>query len=172
METQETSFTSFLWTLYTQEPRHPAGLKGWRKCQGSWCGGTCLHRGMWNISHTSFLLRRSQVGLTWERWTKVPTCVCVCMCVRILQFSSVQSLSRVRLFATPWIAARQASLSITNSRSSLKLMCEGPELHSKNAGLRPHSVPTAAFQLLSFLHVVTMHIQAWVCYSSSLSSDH
>ena len=36
--------------------------------------------------------------------------------------SSVQSLSRVRLFATPWIAARQASLSITNSQSSLKLM--------------------------------------------------
>ena len=35
--------------------------------------------------------------------------------------SSVQSLSRVWLFATPWIAARQASLSITNSRSSLKL---------------------------------------------------
>ena len=38
------------------------------------------------------------------------------------QFSSVQSLSRVQLFATPWIAARQASLSITNSRSLLKLM--------------------------------------------------
>ena len=39
-----------------------------------------------------------------------------------LQFSSVQSLSRVQLFATPWIAARQASLSINNSWSSLKLM--------------------------------------------------
>ena len=39
-----------------------------------------------------------------------------------VQFSSVQLLSRVRLFATPWIAARQASLSITNSRSLLKLM--------------------------------------------------
>ena len=38
------------------------------------------------------------------------------------QFSLVQSLSRVRLFATPWIAARQASLSITNSWSLLKLM--------------------------------------------------
>ena len=38
------------------------------------------------------------------------------------RFSSVQSLSRVRLFATPRIAARQASLSITNSRSSPKLM--------------------------------------------------
>ena len=38
------------------------------------------------------------------------------------QFSSVQSLSRLRLFATPWITARQASLSITNSWSLLKLM--------------------------------------------------
>ena len=37
------------------------------------------------------------------------------------QFSSVQSLSHVRLFATPWIAAHQASLSITNSWSSLRL---------------------------------------------------
>ena len=39
----------------------------------------------------------------------------------LYQFSSVQSLSRVQLFATPWITARQASLSITNSRSSLRL---------------------------------------------------
>ena len=38
------------------------------------------------------------------------------------QFSSVQSLSSVRLFATPWFAACQASLSITNSWSSLRLM--------------------------------------------------
>ena len=38
------------------------------------------------------------------------------------QFSSFQSLSRVRLFATPWITAHQASLSITNSRNLLKLM--------------------------------------------------
>ena len=38
-----------------------------------------------------------------------------------VQFSSFQSLSRVRLFATPWTAALEASLSITNSRSSLKL---------------------------------------------------
>ena len=37
-------------------------------------------------------------------------------------FSSVQSLSRVQLFATPWTAARQVSLSVTNSRSLLKLM--------------------------------------------------
>ena len=39
-----------------------------------------------------------------------------------IQFSSVQLLNRVRLFATPWIAARKASLSITNPWSLLKLM--------------------------------------------------
>ena len=39
-----------------------------------------------------------------------------------VQFSSVQSLSHIRLFATPWTAAHQASLYITNSRSLLKLM--------------------------------------------------
>ena len=41
--------------------------------------------------------------------------------ISISLLSSVQSLSRVRLFATPWTVARQASLSITNSRSLLKL---------------------------------------------------
>ena len=39
-----------------------------------------------------------------------------------IQFSSVQPLSRVRLFAIPWTAACQASLSVTNSQSLLKLM--------------------------------------------------
>ena len=39
-----------------------------------------------------------------------------------VQIRSDQSLSRVLLFATPWITARQASLSITNSQSSLRLM--------------------------------------------------
>ena len=43
----------------------------------------------------------------------------ICICV---QFSSVQSLSRVWLFATPWTTACQASLSITNSWSLPKLM--------------------------------------------------
>ena len=42
-------------------------------------------------------------------------------CNTHLSFSSVQLLSRVRLSATPWTAARQASLSITNSWSSLRL---------------------------------------------------
>ena len=42
--------------------------------------------------------------------------------MKSLQFSSVQLLSRVRLFVTPWITACQASLSTTNSQSSLRLM--------------------------------------------------
>ena len=42
--------------------------------------------------------------------------------LRILIFSSVHSVSRVQLSVTPWTAARQASLSITNSQSLLKLM--------------------------------------------------
>ena len=47
-------------------------------------------------------------------------CYYLKLCSKV-QCSSVQPLSRVRLFATPRIAARQASLSITNSRSSLRL---------------------------------------------------
>ena len=47
----------------------------------------------------------------------IPHCIQLCH----ISFSSVQSLSHVQLFSTPWIAARQASLSIINSRSSLKL---------------------------------------------------
>ena len=40
----------------------------------------------------------------------------------VARFSSVQSLSRVLLFATPWTAAHQASLSVTNSQNLLKFM--------------------------------------------------
>ena len=44
------------------------------------------------------------------------------MAIEKIPFSSVQLLSHVRHFATPWTAARQASLSITDSRSLPKLM--------------------------------------------------
>ena len=46
----------------------------------------------------------------------------IVIAISSVQFSSVQSLSRVQLFATPWIAALQASLSITNSQSPPKPM--------------------------------------------------
>ena len=46
----------------------------------------------------------------------------LCLMLMALQFSSVQLLRHVWLFVTPWIAAHQASLSITNSQSSLRIM--------------------------------------------------
>ena len=53
-------------------------------------------------------------------------------------FSSVQLLSRVQLLATPWTAACQASLSITNSRSLLKLIW-APLKEDTEKAMAPHS---------------------------------
>ena len=59
---------------------------------------------------------------------------------------SVQSLSHVQLFATPWTAARQASLSITNSRSSPKLMSIESVMPSSHLILwRPLLLPPPVF---------------------------
>ena len=64
----------------------------------------------------------------------------------IVQFSLVQSLSHVWLFATPWTAARQASLSITNSRSLPKLMSIELVMPSNHLILcRPHLLPPLIF---------------------------
>ena len=65
-------------------------------------------------SHLSFLLQVPPAGQTKYH---SPGSV---------QFNSVQSLSRVRLFATPWTAAHQASLSFTSSQSLLKPMSISP----------------------------------------------
>ena len=62
------------------------------------------------------------------------------------QFSSVQSLSHVWLFVTPWNAACQASLSITNSRSLLKLMSIKSVMQSNHLILcRPLPLPPSIF---------------------------
>ena len=71
------------------------------------------YRKLWNFAELCLLSRFSRVASLLENSHSVNASQ--------FQLSSVQSLSRVRLFATPWIAARQASLSITNSRSSLRL---------------------------------------------------
>ena len=78
-------------------------------------------RGEWGIKNTrSHLLVGMRPPSFWTPWL---------MNVQLYHFvgsdyrdRSVQFLSRVRLFATPWITACQASLSITNSQSLLKLM--------------------------------------------------
>ena len=60
------------------------------------------------------------------------------LCI-VLQFSSVQSLSCVQLFATPWTAARQASLSITNSRVTLSRDTIQPSHPLSSPSPSPHS---------------------------------
>ena len=87
--------------------------------------------------------------------------------VSVLQFSSVQSLSRVWLFATPWIAARQASLSITNSRSLLKLMSIESVTPSSHLILcRPLLLlPLISPSIRVFSHESTLHMR-WPKYWS------
>ena len=76
------------------------------------------------------------------------------------QFSSVQSLSHVWLFATPWIAAHQASLSITNSRGLPKLMSESVMPSSHLILCHPLLLPPnpsqhqSLFQWVNSLHEV------------------
>ena len=63
-----------------------------------------------------------------------------------IQFSSVQLLSHVLLFATPWTTARQAFLSITNSQSLLKLMSIESVMPSNHLILcRPLPLPPSIF---------------------------
>ena len=96
----------------------------------------------------------------------------------IVQFSSVQWLSRVRLFVTPWIAVRQASLSITSSRSLLKLMSIGLVMPSNHFILcRPLLLlPPIPPSIRAFPNESTLRMR-WPKYwsfsfSTSPSSEH
>ena len=83
------------------------------------------------------------------------------------QFSSIQSLSLVRLFATPWTAARQASLSITNTQSLLKLMSIELVMPSNHLILcRPLLPPPSIFPSIRvFSSEAVLHIR-WPKYWS------
>ena len=88
-----------------------------------------------------------------------------------VQFSSVQSLSRVRLFMTLWITARQASLSITNLRSSLKLMSIGSVMPSSHLILcRPLLLLLSIFPSIRvFSNESALHIRCPKYWSFSFS---
>ena len=82
------------------------------------------------------------------------------------QFSSVQSLSRVWLFVTPWTAARQASLSITNSQSLLKLMSIRWVIPSHHLILSfPLLLPSISPSIRVFSNESALHIR-WSKYCS------
>ena len=86
-------------------------------------------------------------------------------------FSSVQSLSRVRLFATPWTAAVQASLSITNSQSLLKLMSIESVMLSNHLILcRPLFLPPSIFPSIRVFSNESVLCIRWPkCWSFSFS---
>ena len=75
-----------------------------------------------NKMHISVWVSSLQSKHRPTRWLNVSKIIRFKFTFCKIQFSSVQLLSCVQLFATPWIATRQATLSITNSLSSPKLM--------------------------------------------------
>ena len=99
------------------------------------------------------------------------------VCTRVL-FIAVQSLSRVRLSATPWTAARQASLSITSSRSSPKPMSIDSVMPSNHLILcRPLLLLPLIFPSISvFSNESALHIRwprDWsFSFSTSPSNEH
>jgi len=84
-----------------------------------------------------------------------------------VQFSSLQLLSHVRLFVTPWTAACQASLSITNSQSLLKLMCIESVMPSNHLIFcQPLLLPLSIFPSIRvFSNESILHIR-WPKYRS------
>ena len=92
----------------------------------------------------------------------------------VFQFSSVQSLSRVRLVATSWIAARQASLSITNSQSLLRLMSIKSVMPSSHLILcRPLLLlPPIPPSIRVFSNEWTLHMRWSFSFSISPSNEH
>ena len=85
----------------------------------------------------------------------------------MLLMCSVQSLNRIRLFVTPQTAAHQASLSITNSQSLLKLMSVELVMHSNHFILcRPLLLPPSIFpSIRGFSNQSVFHIR-WPKYQS------
>ena len=95
---------------------------------------------------------------------------CQCM-AKATQFSSAQSLSRVRLFASPWTAAHQVSLFITNSQSLLKLMFIESVMPSNHLILcHPLFLPPSIFPSIRvFSNGSVLHIRWSKYWSFSLS---
>ena len=89
-----------------------------------------------------------------------------------VQFSSVQSLSHVWLFATPWTVARQASLSITNSQSLLKLMSIESVMPSNHLVLcHPLLLPPSIFPSIRVFSNESVLCIRWPKYWSSASAS-
>ena len=108
------------WIFSTDKISWNAGFEWVGEREGNWLGQTIDTRYLSSLK-TSQILIDIALRILSRQQQSIP-CFPHLFVQDTFQFSSVQWLSHVRLFATPWITARQASLSITNSRNSLKLM--------------------------------------------------
>ena len=85
-----------------------------------------------------------------------------------IHISSIQSLSRVWLFVTPWAAAHQASLSITNSRSLLKLMSTESVMPTDHLMLcRPLLILPSIFPSIKVFSNESVLLIRWCIFSSA-----
>ena len=126
-----------------------------------------LFFGGWGMCNNFFVFPASHFAFIWI----------ICQNKLSVQFSSVHSLSRVRLFVTPWITARQASLSITNSWNLLKLKSIKQMMPSKHLILcRPLLPPSIFPSIRVFFNEPVLRIR-WPKYwsfsfSISLSNEY
>ena len=88
------------------------------------------------------------------------------------EFSSVQSLSHVQLFAIPWTTARQASLSITNSQSPPKLISIESVVPSNHLILCRPLLPSNIPSIRVFSNETTLHITWPKYWSFSVNISH
>ena len=137
-----------------------------------------LATGLWGKPHTDsilmsrwlffFLTHRKPYGTLYLHLKLL--CALKCDISNPFQFSSVQSLSRVWLFATPWTAACQASLSITNSQSLFRLMSIESVMPSNHLILcRPLLLPSIFPSIRVFSNESVLHIRSPNYWSSSFS---
>ena len=133
---------------------------------------------LWHISkyHIMFFFNVFYILSEFYTWFYFPQTLSKSRLVKSLfQFNSVQSLGRVWLFATPWIAARQTSLSITNSRSSLRLTAIESVMPSSHLILcRPLLLlPPIPPSITVFSNESTRKkLEGWICGSWSFSNLH
>ena len=140
-----------------QEKEQGSDVPGWTP--GSAFRSSETLRQLLNVSEFQFLNLSNSINksLGWEN-NNINNNTSLLGCI---QFSSVQSLSHVQLFASPWTAVRQASLSITNSQSLPKLMSIESVMLSNHLILSSPSPPAlnlsqhqGLFQWVNTLHVV------------------
>ena len=111
--------------------------------------------------------KTSTFRINLQKGIKIDTCA-----TDYVYYYSVQLLSCVQLFATPWTAACQASLSITNSQSLLKLMSIESVMPSNHLILcHPLLLPPSIFPSIRVFSNESVHCIRWPKYWNSASSS-